>query len=122
MTTVIGTSCTMEKRRENRAIENNYASLGLSLEQVLWGVTAKCFEKDLISTAERDRANNERESKAVRSGGLVDTILKKIESHIKWYDIFMKILKEFTELEDIERDITKSFTTTSGSSSRSGML
>ncbi len=61
-----------ERTPQYRAIKKNYASLGLSLEQVLRGVTAKCFEKDLISTTERDKANNERESKADRSGGLVD--------------------------------------------------
>ena len=125
MTTVTGTTCTTEKGEKTpqyRAIKSNYTGLGSSLQQVLREVTAKCFEKDLISTAERDRANNQTEPEAVRSGGLVDTILKKIESNIKWYDVFMKILKEFTELEDIERDITTSFTTTSGSSSRSGIL
>ena len=122
MTTTIGTTEKGERTPQYRAIKNNYTSLGLSLEPVLRGVTSKCFEKDLISTAEKDRANNRRDPEAVRSGGLVDTILKKIKSNIKWYDVFMKILKEFAELEDIERDITRSFTTTSGSSSRSGIL
>ncbi len=114
----------MEKGEETpqyRAIKSNYADLGSSLEPVLRRVTAKCFEKYLISTAERDRANNQREPEAVRSGGLVDTILRKIESDIKWYDIFMKILKEFTDLDGIVQAITTSFTTASGSSSRSGM-
>ncbi len=105
-----------EKTPQYKAIKSNYTDLGSSLERV----TAKCFEKNLISTTERDRANNQRESEAVRSGDLVDTILKKIKSNIKWYDVLMEILKEFTELDDIERDITTSFTTASGSSSRSG--
>ncbi len=99
-----------ERTPQYRAIKSNYAGLVSSLEPVLWGVTAKCFEKDLISTTERDRANDHRDPKAVRSGGLVDTILKKIESHIKWYDIFMKMLKEFTDLDGIVQTITTSFT------------
>ena len=104
-----------------RVIKDNYSGLGLNLEPVLRRVTAKCFDKYLIGTFERDRANSQRETVAVRSGGLVDTILKKIESNIKWYDVFMKILKEFPELEGIVHDITTSFTTASGNSSRSGM-
>ncbi len=109
-----------EKTPQYKAIKSNYTGLISSLEPVLRRVTAKCFEKDLISTTERDRANDQRDPEAVRSGGLVDAILKKIKSNIKWYDVLMEILKEFTELEDIERDITRSFTTTSGSSSGSG--
>ncbi len=87
MTTVIGTTCTMEKGEKTpqyKAIISNYADLGSSLEPVLREVTAKCFEEDLISTAEKDRANDQREPESVRSGGLVDTILKKIESNIQW--------------------------------------
>ena len=113
MTTTSGTTCTRKEKGEKtpqyRAIKSNYTDLGSSLEPVLRRVTAKCFEKDLISTAERDKANNKGEPEAERSGGLVDTILKKIESNIKWYDIFMKILKELTELDDIVQTITTSF-------------
>ncbi len=104
-----------------RAIKINSASLGLSLEPVLGEVTAKCFQEDLISKNDRDKAKNQRELKSDRSGGLVDAILDKIESHSKWYDVFMKILEEFPELDDTVRDITTSFTTASGSSSGSGM-
>ncbi len=109
-----------EKTPQYKAIKSNYAGLGLSLEPVLLEITGNCFEKNLISTTERDRANDQR-PEAVRSKGLVDTILKKIKSNIKWYEIFMKILEEFTELDDIVQDIATSLTTTSGSSSRSGM-
>ncbi len=108
------------KTPQYKAIKCNSAGLSLSLQQVLREVTAKCFEKDLISRAGRDTANNQRELKSVRSGFLISTILDKIESHIKWYEVFMKILEEFTELDDIVQDITTSFTTASGSSSRSG--
>ncbi len=108
------------KTPQYKAIKSNSAGLSLSLEPVLREVTVKCFEKDLISKAGRDTANNQYELKSVRSGGLVNTILDKIESHIKWYEVFMKILEEFTELDDIVQDITTSFTTASGSSSRSG--
>ncbi len=108
------------KTPQYKAIKSHSTGLSLSLEQVLREVTAKCFETDLISKAGRDTANNQYELKSVRSGGLVNTILDKIESHIKWYEVFMKILEEFTELDDIVRDITTSFTTASGSSSRSG--
>ncbi len=107
-----------ERTPQYRAIKSNYASLELSLEPVLGAVTAKCFEKDLISRNGRDTANNQRESKSFRSGGLVDAILDKIETHSKWYDLFMKILEEFTVLDDIAQDI---ITAASGSSSRSGM-
>ena len=110
-----------EKTPQHKAIKSNYADLGSSLEQVLWEVTKKCFEKELIGTTDRDRANNQREPEAVRSGVLVDTILKKIKSNIRWYEIFMKILEEFTQLDEIVQDITSSFTTASGSSSGSGM-
>ncbi len=110
-----------EKTPQYRAIKNNYAGLGSSLQQVLLKVTANCFEKELIGTTERDRANNQREPEAVRSGGLVDAILKKIKINIRWHEVFMRILEEFTELDDIVQDITTSFTTASGSSSGSGM-
>ncbi len=103
-----------------KAIKSNFADLSLCLEQVLREVTAKCFEKDLINKASRDTANNQKQLNSVRSGGLINTILYKIESHIKWYEVFMEILEEFTELDDIVQDITTSFTTASGSSSRSG--
>ncbi len=109
-----------KKTSEYQAIKNNYASLKLSLQQVLGEVTAKCFEKDLIGKDDKTTANNLRESKSVRSGGLVDAILDKIESHSKWYEVFMKILEEYTELDDTVRDITTSFTAASGSFSRSG--
>ena len=99
-----------ERTPQYRAIKSNYAGLGSSLEPVLLVVTAKCFEKDLISTTEKDRANDQRDPEAVRSGRLVDTILKKIESHIKWYDIFMEILEQFTDLDGIVQAITTSFT------------
>ncbi len=62
-----------EKTSQYKAIKSNYAGLGLSLEPVLGAVTAECFEKDLISSAERDRAKNQRELKSDRSGGLTDT-------------------------------------------------
>ncbi len=96
-----------------KAIKSNYDSLKLNLEQVLAAVTGKCFQEELISKDGRDTAKNPREQKSVRSEGLVDIILDKIESDSKWYRIFMKILGEFTELDDIVRDITKSFTTAS---------
>ncbi len=108
------------KTPQYKAIKSNSATLNLCLQQVLREVTAKCFEKDLISKADRDTANNQSELESTRSGGLVNTILDKIESHIKWYEVFMEILEEFTELNDIVQDITTSFTTASGSSSRSG--
>ncbi len=94
------------KTPQYKAIKSNYTDLGSSLEPVLRRVTAKCFEKNLISTTEKDKANNKGEPKAERSEDLVDTILKKIESNIKSYDIFMKILKELTELDDIVQTIT----------------
>ncbi len=111
-----------KKTSEYQAIKNNYAGLKLSLQQVLGEVTAKCFEKDLIGKDDKTTANDLRESKSFRSGGLVDAILDKIESHSKWYGVFMNILEGFTELNDIAQDITTSFTTASGSSSiaRSG--
>ncbi len=34
----------------------------------------------------RDTENNQNALKSVRSGGFVDTILNKIESHSKWYE------------------------------------
>ncbi len=109
------------KTPQYRAIKSNSTSLNLNLEEVLREVTAKCFEKDLISRAGRDTANNQCKVKSVRSGGLVNTILDKIESHIKWYEVFMKILDEFTELYDIVQDITRTFNSYCfWSSSRSG--
>ncbi len=104
-----------EKTPQYRAIKSNYTGLGSSLEPVLRRVTAKCFEKYLIGTPERDRANSKREPEVDRAGDLVDIILKKIKSNIKWYEVFMKILEEFTELESRVQAITTSFTTTSGS-------
>ncbi len=96
------------KTPEYEAIQVNSTSLGSSLEPVLREVTAKCFEKSLIGKDCRDRANNQREQESVRPGDLVNTILDKIESHIKWYEVFMEILEEFTELNDIVQAITTS--------------
>ncbi len=62
-----------EKTSQYRANKSNYAGLVSSLEPVLGAVTAECFEKDLISSAERVRANNQRELKSDRSGGFTDT-------------------------------------------------
>ena len=102
------------------AIKENCTDLASSLVQVLEGVTGKCFESGLISKKEWDTAYSQREKKS--SEGLVGTILDKIKSHIKWYEVFIKILAEYTELDDIVRDITTSFTTASGNSSRSGYI
>ncbi len=96
------------KTPEYEAIKVNSTSLGSSLKPVLREVTAKCFEKSLIGKDRRDRANNQRELESDRSRDLVNTILDKIESHIKWYEVFMEILEEFTELDDIVQAITKS--------------
>ena len=109
------------KTPQYKAIKKNSVGLKLSLQPVLGEVTAKCFQEELISKNYRDIAKNQRELKSVRSRGLVDAILDKIEAHSKWYEVFMKILEEFTELNDTVQNITTSFTTTSGNPSRSGM-
>ena len=96
------------KTPEYEAIQFNSTSLGSNLEPVLRKVTAKCFEINLIGKDRRDKANDQRELESVRSGDLVNTILDKIESHSRWYEVFMKILEEFTELNDIVRAITTS--------------
>ncbi len=97
-----------ERRHLNTKQLKANAGLKLSLQQVLGAVTAKCFEKDLIGKDDKNTANNLGYSKSVRSQGLVDAILDKIESHSKWYVVFMEILEGFAVLNDIVQDIKTS--------------
>ncbi len=95
-----------------KAIRSNYYHIILNFEQVLTKLTALCFEKELISTNERD---DPRQPLYDRSEALLMRILRKVELHQKWYDVFLTVLEEFPELSDIKLSIESSYASEDGS-------
>ncbi len=95
-----------------KAIRKNYYHIVLSFEQVLTKLTALCFEKELVSTNERD---DPRQPLYDRSEALLTRILRKVELHQKWYYVFLTVLGEFPELSDIKLSIESSYASEEGS-------
>ncbi len=95
-----------------KAIRKNYYHIVLSFEQVLTKLTALCFEKELISTNERD---DPRQPLYDRSEALLMRILRKVELHQKWYYVFLTVLDEYPELSDIKLSIESSYASEDGS-------
>ncbi len=89
-----------------KAIRNNYYHIVLNFEQVLTKLKALCCEKELVSTNERD---DPRQPLYDRSETLLVMILRKVELHQKWYDVFLTVLEEFPELSDIKLSIESSY-------------
>ncbi len=85
-----------------KAIRKNYTHIVLNFEQVLTKLKALCFEKELIATNE---SVDPRQPLYDLSGDLLRSILKKVELHQKWYDVFLTVLDEFPELRDIKLTI-----------------
>ncbi len=77
----------------------------LNFESVLPQFTAKCFEKKLISTNDKDTSNNTRQPSFDRSRALLDRILTKIEIDSEWYVVLLNILQDFPELERIRCEL-----------------
>ncbi len=103
----------MDKKRgcstpEYRAVRGHYLQLALNFEPILPRLTAKCFERDLISVNERDAINNKRQPLFDRSTLLLDSLLKKIELDHKRYNVlFSIILRDFPELEDVRCEVNE---------------
>ncbi len=77
-----------------QVIRSHYFNLVLNFESVLPQFTAKCFEKQLISTNDKDASNNTRQPSFDRSRALLDSILKKIEIDSEWYVVLLNILQD----------------------------
>ncbi len=88
------------------AIRKNYYHIVLSFAQVLTKLKALCFEKELISTNEWD---DPRQPLYDRSEALLMMILRKVELHQKWYDVFLTVLDEFPELRAMKLTIESSY-------------
>ncbi len=95
-----------------KAIRKNYYHIVLNLEQVLTKITTLCFEKEIISTTERD---DPRQPLYDQSAALLRKILSKVELDQKWYDVFLTVLDEFPELSDIKDSIESSYASEEGS-------
>ena len=80
-----------------RAIRNNYYHIVLNFEQVLSKLKALCFEKELIATNESVDPRQSFYERSEASEALLVSILKKVELHQKWYDIFLTVLDEFPD-------------------------
>ncbi len=92
-----------------QVIRNNYFNLVLNFESVLPQFTAKCFEKKLISTNDKDASNNESQPLFDRSRALLDRILTKIQIDSESCVVLLDILRDFPELEHISDDLNESF-------------
>ncbi len=89
-----------------KAIRKNYTHIILNFVQVLTKLKALCFEKELIATNENV---DPRQPLYDQSDDLLRNILKKVEFHQKWYDVFLIVLDEFPELRDIKLAIQGSY-------------
>ncbi len=92
-----------------QVLQSHYFNLVLNFESVLPQFTAKCFEKQLISTNDKEESNNKRQPLFDRSKALLDGILKKIEIDSEWYVVLLNILQDFPELEHIRCELNESF-------------
>ncbi len=92
-----------------QVMRSHYFNLVLNFESVLPQFTAKCFEKKLISTNDKDASNNTSQPLFDRSRALLDRILTKIQINSEWYVVLLNILQDFPELERIRCELNESF-------------
>ena len=85
-------------------LRENFYQLVISCEHLLPQLVAKCFEKQLLN---RNELNITGQNEFKKSASFVQKILDRVETDSKWYDEFLKIIFEFSELKDIANNIVK---------------
>ena len=90
-----------------KIIRSKFYTLAVSCEQVLPQLTTLSFEKELLSKNDMQELSVSGQTVFEKSKSFLERILKKIEIDQKWYDVFLSVTQNFTELGDIAKDIEK---------------
>lgn len=88
-----------------KVVQGYFYTLVLHFEQDLSTLAAKFFQKKLIPLGSCEEASNSNQPSFERSSALLRRILKKIEINQSFYDVFVSVLREISELADIAFEV-----------------
>ena len=91
-----------------RVVRGYFYPLVLTIEPVLSKLEKKLFAKALIDNVDLDNAGDARQLVHERARALLDKILKKIELEPKNFEVFVNILRDFSDIAyDLDSQLKK---------------